>query len=73
MLRRLQFGGWEPPVADLIADPIFGSVLQRDGIGVNDVLATMAAARERLKAAGRRLAPSLKPPQTDRRPGPATD
>ena len=73
MTRWQQFGGWEPPVADLIADPIFDCVLHRDGIGVQDVLATMATARERLRAAGRRLAPSLAPPKVTRHPGGPTE
>ena len=73
MTRWQQYGGWEPPVADLIADPIFDSVLRRDGIGVHDVLATMATARERLRAVGRRLAPSLIPPQATRPSGGPSD
>ena len=49
MHNKLFHGNAEPTIHDLLSDPIAHLLRQRDGIAVDDVLATVERAREALK------------------------
>jgi hypothetical protein len=46
-MRRWERGGEEPSLEELLFDPVVESVLKRDGLTREDVMAVMEAARRR--------------------------
>ena len=46
--RRWERGGEEPLLEEMLFDPVVESVLKRDGLTREDVMAVMAAARLRI-------------------------
>lgn len=48
-------GGIEPPLAELLSDPVLKSLLQRDGLSVDDVRACIADWRHHHLPGARRI------------------
>jgi hypothetical protein len=46
--RRWGQGGAEPPIEDMLSDPVIEAVLRHDGLTREDVLAVIEAARLRI-------------------------
>jgi hypothetical protein len=43
---------WEPPLAEMLADPVVQAMMSVDGVRPTEVVTLMREARERLDAAG---------------------
>lgn len=66
MEQKYAVAGIEPPLEELLNDPITLLVMQRDGIGVADVQRAVALGRSRLRASMRDPTQELRAPDPTR-------